>query len=139
MPREIATIDGRRSAFVKAGEGSPVIVFFSGAGMPIDSWFKVYPTAATMSTAIAYDRLGVDRSDRPTVPQTGDIIVATLRTLLQRAGLTPPYLLVGHSLGGLHAELFARGIRPTCGASSSWNRQARRKRLIRLGRGSFLA
>ena len=49
MPRDIAIVDGRRSAYVKAGDGSPVIVFLSGAGMEIDSWFKVYPTAATMS------------------------------------------------------------------------------------------
>lgn len=83
-------------------------MFLAGAGMDIDSWFKVLPGVATFGTVIAIDRLGVGKSDRPTVPQTGGIIVAALRSLLAQAGVTPPYVLVGHSLGGLHVELFAR-------------------------------
>jgi pimeloyl-ACP methyl ester carboxylesterase len=106
--RSFATIDGQRVAYIDAGEGSPAIVFVSGAGMDIDSWFKVFPGAATLDRAIAYDRLGVGRSDRPTVPQTSEVIVETLRELLRKIGASPPHVLVGHSLGGLHVELFAR-------------------------------
>jgi pimeloyl-ACP methyl ester carboxylesterase len=76
--------------------------------MDIDSWFKVLPEIAPFGTLIAVDRLGVGKSDRPTEPQTGEVIVAALRSLLAQAGVPPPYVLVGHSLGGLHAELFAR-------------------------------
>ena len=101
-------VDGRRVAYIRAGADRPVIVFLSGAGMDIDSWFKVFPAAATIGTAIAIDRLGVGRSDRAVVPQTGDVIVATLRAVLVQADAPPPYVLVGHSLGGLFAELFAR-------------------------------
>jgi pimeloyl-ACP methyl ester carboxylesterase len=108
LPRQIAVVDGRRLAYVRLGEGTPPIVFLAGAGMDIDSWFKVLPGVATFGTVIAVDRLGVGKSDRPTVPQTGGIIVADLRTLLAQAGVPPPYVLVGHSLGGLHVELFAR-------------------------------
>lgn len=108
VPRSIAIVDGRRLAYVRLGEGRPVIVFLSGAGMDIDSWFKVLPEVATVGTAIAVDRLGVGRSDRPDIPQTGEVIVASLRSLLAQVGVPPPYVLVGHSLGGLHVELFAR-------------------------------
>ena len=108
LPRSFATIDGRRIAYVEAGGGTPAIVFVSGAGMDIDSWFKVFPAASRIRRAIAYDRLGVGRSDRPTVPQTGDVMVDGLRALLRHIGASPPHVLVGHSLGGLHVELFAR-------------------------------
>lgn len=108
LPRQIATVDGRRLAYVRLGKGAPSIVFLAGAGMDVDSWFKVLPGVAGFGTVIAVDRLGVGKSDRPTVPQTGGIIVAALRSLLAQAEAPPPYVLVGHSLGGLHAELFAR-------------------------------
>lgn len=108
VPRSIAIVDGRRLAYIRLGEGRPVIVFLSGAGMDIDSWFKVLPEVATFGTAIAVDRPGVGRSDRPDIPQTGEVVVAALRSLLAQAGVPPPYVLVGHSLGGLHVELFAR-------------------------------
>lgn len=92
---------------MRLGSGSPAIVFLSGAGMDIDSWFKVLPEAATLGTVVAYDRLGVGRSDRPAVAQSGDVIVETLRRLLANVA-PPPYVLVAHSLGGLPAEIFAR-------------------------------
>jgi pimeloyl-ACP methyl ester carboxylesterase len=107
-PRSFAVVDGRRVAYIRAGTGLPTIVLLSGAGMDIDSWFKIFPAAATIGTAIAIDRLGVGRSDRPVVPQTGAVVVATLRAMLLQVGAPPPYVLVGHSLGGLYADLFAR-------------------------------
>ncbi len=61
-----------------------------------------------VGTVFAYDRLGIGGSDEPDVPQTGDAIVETLRGLLAIAGLRPPYVLVGHSLGGLYVNLYAR-------------------------------
>ncbi len=108
LPRSFAVVDGRRLAYVRLGEGTPPIVFLAGVRMDIDSWFKVLPVIAGLGTVVAVDRLGVGRSDRPSVPQTGEVVVATLREVLHQAGVSPPYVLVGHSLGGLYAELFAR-------------------------------
>jgi pimeloyl-ACP methyl ester carboxylesterase len=108
LPRQVAVVDGRRLAYVHLGAGAPTIVFLAGAGMDIDSWFKVLPEVAAFGTVIAWDRPGVGKSDPPVVAQTGEAVVATLRSLLSQAGTPPPYVLVAHSLGGLHAELFAR-------------------------------
>ena len=92
-----------------AGEGRPVIVFLSGYGVNMDSsWSKVYPSAGKISTVFAYNRLGYGDSDKAKEPQTGAAVIATLRNLLRERGLSPPYVLVGHSLGGLYANFFAR-------------------------------
>jgi len=104
----VAVVDGRRLRYVVSGEGTPVIVFLSGVGMDLDSWFLVRPEAARISSAFAYDRLGSGGSDRPVTEQSGNTIVQALRDVLMQAALRPPYVLVGHSLGGLYANLFAR-------------------------------
>ncbi len=106
--RSVAIVDGARLSYVAAGDGSPVIVFLSGAGMDLDSWFRVRPEAARISATFAYDRFGTGRSDPPPGEQSGATIVATLRAALDAAATRPPYILVGHSLGGLYANLFAR-------------------------------
>ena len=74
----------------------------------MDSWGKVYPEAKSISAVFAYNRFGDGNSEQVAEPQTGARVVATLRKLLERNGLKPPYVLVGHSLGGLHVNLFAR-------------------------------
>lgn len=106
--RSVAIVDGARLRYVVAGDGSPVIVFLSGAGMDLDSWFRVRPEAARISATFAYDRFGTGRSDPPPGEQSGATIVETLRAVLDQATMRPPYVLVGHSLGGLYANLFAR-------------------------------
>lgn len=80
----------------------------NGAGGPLEGWNRVAAGLRDEGTVFAYNRLGTGGSDEPDVPQTGDVIVATLRGLLAVAGLRPPYVLVGHSLGGLYVNLYAR-------------------------------
>lgn len=94
--------------YAVAGSGSPVVVFLSGYGADMDTWGKVYAQTEKLSTVFAYNRLGYGNSDKAREPQTGVVIVAGLRQLLRQRGLNPPYLLVGHSLGGLYVNLFAR-------------------------------
>ncbi len=103
-----AVVDGQKLAYTIAGQGAPAIVLINGAGGPIEGWYKLYPEIETLSTVVAYDRPGIGGSPRANEPQTGKAVVHTLRLLLQQAGIQPPYVLVAHSFGGLHANLFAR-------------------------------
>ena len=91
-----------------SGSGRPVFVLINGSGGPLEAWSGVSRVIEKHGTVLAYDRFGVDGSDKPRAPQTGREIVRTLRELLAAVGLRPPYVLVGHSLGGLYANLFAR-------------------------------
>jgi pimeloyl-ACP methyl ester carboxylesterase len=91
-----------------SGQGRPVWLLFNGAGIGLEGWQGLYPGIESLGTVFAWNRLGIGRSDPPRSPQTGRQVADTLRTALRQLGLEPPYVLVGHSLGGLHANLFAR-------------------------------
>lgn len=102
--------------FSLSGQGSPTIVLLGGAGGPLESWHQLFPEIETLGTVFAYDRPGVGASGRPREPQMGTTVILQLRALLREVGARPPFLLVAHSFGGLHANLFAR-VYPeeTCG------------------------
>lgn len=86
----------------------PSVVLINGGSGPIEGWYKVFHEMAEEFTVFAYNRLGVGGSDKPLSPQHGTAIVEALQQLLADAGVPSPYVLVGHSLGGLYANLFAR-------------------------------
>lgn len=94
--------------YAKSGEGLPAVILINGGSGPVEGWYKVYPPLAEEVTVFAYNRFGVGSSDQPASPQHGEAIISSLRQLLQEIALHPPYILVGHSLGGLYANLFAR-------------------------------
>jgi pimeloyl-ACP methyl ester carboxylesterase len=91
-----------------SGSGKPVIVLINGGSGPIEGWMKILPDISETSTVLSYNRLGVGGSDKPKEAQDGRTIIQTLREALEILGVEPPYVLVGHSLGGLYANLFAR-------------------------------
>jgi len=107
-PTRLATINGQRLAYALSGKGQPSIVLINGSGGPLLGWYKLYPGIEELGTVIAYDRPGVGSSPRAALPQTGRRVVEQLRALLNTTNLQPPYVLVGHSFGGLFANLFAR-------------------------------
>jgi pimeloyl-ACP methyl ester carboxylesterase len=107
-PKQQARINGQTFEYVIAGQGAPLIVLINGAGGPIEGWFRVMEPLSALGTVFAYNRPGTGGSGKPAVAQTGEVIVESLRALLRQANLSPPYLLVGHSLGGLAVNLFAR-------------------------------
>lgn len=107
------TLPGVRMAasgfgFVVRGSGAPVVVFVSGLGDGHDAWTPVLSDVAAFTTAFAYDRAGYGHSPPAVGARDGAAIVAELRGRLASAGLRPPYVLVGHSLGGMYVELYAR-------------------------------
>ncbi|MEW6648691.1 MAG: alpha/beta hydrolase [Chloroflexota bacterium] len=105
---KIISVEGNVVEYVATGSGSPVIVLINGAGGPIHGWQPVFAELAKLTSVFAYNRAGIGRSSKPTSPQTGLVLVETLRASLLKTGLAPPFILVGHSLGGLIVNLFVR-------------------------------
>ncbi len=86
----------------------PVVVFENGARETFDTWDKVIAAIKPDAGIFAYNRPGYGNSEATEQPRDGFTIVNELRATLRRQGLQPPYILVGHSLGGLYMQLFAR-------------------------------
>lgn len=99
---------GGRVGYILSGQGAPALLLFNGAGVNLDGWRPLYPAIEQLGTVLAWNRLGLQGSAEPQRRQTGAAVLGVLRELLAHAGLEPPYVLVGHSLGGLYANLFAR-------------------------------
>jgi pimeloyl-ACP methyl ester carboxylesterase len=106
----VETIAGRRVESVTLRHpASPfVVVFEAGSRGTIDKWGRVLESVGRDATVFAYHRPGYGNSDVATTPRDGRTIVEELRQVLKHKGLKPPYVLVGHSLGGLYMQLFAR-------------------------------
>lgn len=99
-------IGGRTLNIYCSGEGSPAVVFESGGNDPGYEWVLVQPRVARFTRACWYDRAGVGWSDPPFTPRTSTSIAIDLHELLQRAGVPPPYVIVGSSIGGEYARIF---------------------------------
>ena len=103
-----ATIDGRAATYATGGSGPVTVVFEAGHGASMTSWVGVAPAVAELARVFAYDRPGYGGSDPADTPRDGVTMVAELRELLAETGQRPPYVLVGHSLGGTLMDLYAR-------------------------------
>ena len=90
-----------------SGEGSPTVILESGLGDTYLSWRKVQPQIAKFVRVCSYDRAGLGYSDASSQPRTSKVIAEELHTLLQASKIDPPYVLVGHSMGGFDVRLFA--------------------------------
>lgn len=89
------------------GAGSPAIVIDVGAGGSYTSWQHVQEQLAEDTRVCAYDRAGYGQSEPGPMPRDGRRAADELHRLLQNAGEEGPFLLVGHSLGGLNMQVFA--------------------------------
>ncbi len=101
------TTFGIRSVVV-AGTGFPTVVFESGIGQGKRNWASVFNAVAETTCGVAYDRAGYGQSEAASGSRDGLQIALELRDLLRCEGLAPPYVLVGHSLGGTIVKLFAK-------------------------------
>ncbi|MCU1231471.1 MAG: alpha/beta hydrolase [Acidobacteria bacterium] len=105
--RESVVLDDHRVGYVERGDGVTV-VFEAGLGDTVETWSSLFDDVARFSHAFAYDRPGYGNSGRAFSPRDGAHIVVELHELLRAANAKPPYVMVGHSFGGMFAELFAR-------------------------------
>jgi pimeloyl-ACP methyl ester carboxylesterase len=107
-PGQRIDIDGQhRIHLYCAGQGAPTAILDAGLGGTSLDWVIVQPAVARFTRVCSYDRAGYSWSDRIPGPRTSAAIVSELHQVLMRAHITPPYLLVGHSFGGLSMRLFA--------------------------------
>jgi pimeloyl-ACP methyl ester carboxylesterase len=102
-----AQIEGRTVAYSVQGAGKPTLVLISGLGSGMSTFNGVAPEFAKGATVIAYDRAGYGGSARPEGARDAASVDRELMSLLTASGVPGPYILVGHSNGGLYAEYFA--------------------------------
>jgi len=107
MAGRMVDVGGSRMHIDCTGEGGPAVVLESGLGDSYVSWRKVQPQIAKFTRVCSYDRAGLGYSDSSSRPRTSKVIAEELHGLLQAAGIVPPYVLVGHSMGGYDVRLYA--------------------------------
>jgi pimeloyl-ACP methyl ester carboxylesterase len=91
------------------GDGAAVVVFEAGLGDTGSVWSAVQPRVAEhCARSVSYARSGYGFFSHAQGPRDAEHVVAELRERLSAVGLAPPYVLVGHSLGGLYMQYFAR-------------------------------
>jgi len=93
------------------GTGGPAVILDSGMGVPGMGWDLVQPDVQKFTRVCSYDRAGYGWSDPGPLPRTSRRIAKELHTLLQNAGIPPPYILVGHSFGGFNVRVYC-GLYP---------------------------
>ena len=104
----VARVGAMEVEYVASSGKGPPIVFENGLGGSFDGWKEVYPSVSVDHAAVLYHRFGYGKSSDTTAPRDGQHIVEELRTFLKAKDIQPPYVLVGHSVGGLYAQYFAR-------------------------------
>jgi pimeloyl-ACP methyl ester carboxylesterase len=89
------------------GEGSPTVILEAASGGMSAHWVRVQQQLAKTTRVCAYDRAGLGWSEPGTEPRDARQVSSELHTLLTNAGIEGPYVLVGHSYGGLYARMYA--------------------------------
>jgi pimeloyl-ACP methyl ester carboxylesterase len=107
-PGRLVDVGGHRLHLFESGSASgPTILLEAGLMSTVLSWTELQRELSKSSRVVSYDRAGLGWSDLGPMPRTADRIVDELHALLGCAGIPPPYILVGHSFGGLTMPLFA--------------------------------
>jgi pimeloyl-ACP methyl ester carboxylesterase len=106
-PGELVDVGGYRLHLYCVGQGAPTVVLDALFPGTVSNWAWIQPEVARTTRVCAYDRAGLGWSDRGPNPRDARQHASELHTLLSKAGIPGPYVLVGHSLGGLSARMFA--------------------------------
>lgn len=110
-PGTLVDVGGHRLHIHATGNRGPVVVFDAALGGSSISWTFVQAPVAEFARAVSYDRAGFGWSDAGPLPRTAGRAADELRVLLDRAGERPPFVVVGHSYGGLVMRIFAARYR----------------------------
>lgn len=106
-PARLVDIGGRRLNLYCRGTGSPAVIFDSGMNDTTIAWALIQPEISKTHTTCSYDRAGLGFSDASDRPGTALTDVEDIHKALQATHINPPYLLVGHSAGGMAVRVFA--------------------------------
>jgi len=108
-PGVLVDVGGHRLHINCLGRGNPTVVLDAALGNTSANWVWVQQQIAKTTRVCAYDRAGMGWSEPGPEPRDANRISAELHTVLGNAGLDGPYVLVGHSFGGLYARAYAAG------------------------------
>jgi pimeloyl-ACP methyl ester carboxylesterase len=106
-PGRLLDVGDCRLHLQSAGSGTPTVVLEAGLGGMSSAWAWVQSETAEFSHVVSYDRAGLGWSEPDTAPITAMQVAKRLRSMLRSANTPPPYVLVGHSMGGLFIRVFA--------------------------------
>lgn len=107
-PGKLVSVGTHRLHLNCQGSGQPLVLLESGLSGWSQDWALVQPELAKLTTVCSYDRAGYAWSDDAPEPRTGLLAVQDLRTMLRAAGLQGPMVVVGHSWGGMLAQMLAQ-------------------------------
>ncbi|MGH3146684.1 MAG: alpha/beta hydrolase [Rubrobacter sp.] len=105
-PGEMVDVGTHRLHIDCVGQGSPTVILESGNGGMSSHWTRVRQEAAKSTRVCAYDRAGLGWSEPGPEPRDAGQVSGELHALLANAGIEGPYVLVGHSYGGLYAQMY---------------------------------
>ncbi|RNC70410.1 MAG: alpha/beta hydrolase [Desulfuromonadales bacterium] len=107
-PGRLVKVDGVELHVHATGQGgAPVVVLETGLGGMSSAWGWIQPEVAKFTGVVSYDRAGLGWSAPDGLPRTALNVARRLRGLLHGVGIPGPYVLVGHSMGGLYLRVFA--------------------------------
>lgn len=106
-PHQLVDVgSGRKMNVYCSGRGAPTVVFDSPSGEAGWNWFKVQPEVARHTRACVFDRAGLGFGDPAKRPNSAENVAEDLHKLLAGAGVKPPYVMVGNSLGGANVQVY---------------------------------
>lgn len=91
----------------ETGQGQPTVIIEAGLGSGLDFYDTLQTAISKLTTVLSYDRPGLGKSGKSPNPRTLPVYIDELKSLLETERIHPPYILVGHSLGGLIARYYA--------------------------------
>jgi pimeloyl-ACP methyl ester carboxylesterase len=100
-------IDGQKFRIKEYGSGDITVIFESGMSDSLEAWGVIPDTVASFAHVFLYDRADIGKSDTSRQKRTIPNMVLELRSILDQENIRPPYILVGHSLGGYITRYFS--------------------------------
>jgi len=104
---QLVDVGGYKLHIYCIGEGSPTVILDAAADMMSSDWAWIQPEIAKHTRVCSYDRAGMGWSDAGPQPRDAKQVTIELHALLTNAGISAPYIMVGHSAAGLYARMYA--------------------------------